>query len=67
MAKVAAASDTAGSALLDEDEIRRHLRAHGVEAGGLYDNYGAEGNGPSLYLEDPEGNVVELKGAPSGR
>ncbi len=49
----------------DEEEIRRHLRAHGVEAGELYDNYGAEGNGPSLYLEDPEGNVVELKGAPS--
>ena len=47
-----------------EDEIRRHLRAHGVEASALYDNYGAEGDGPSLYLEDPEGNVVELKGAP---
>lgn len=47
----------------DEDLIRRHLRSHGVEAGELYQNYGAEGNGPSLYLSDPEGNVVELKGA----
>ena len=26
--------------------------------------YGAEGFGPSIYLEDPEGNVVELKGPP---
>ena len=47
----------------DEGRIRRHLRAHGVEAGELYQNYGAEGDGPSLYLSDPEGNVVELKGA----
>jgi len=26
--------------------------------------YGAEGEGPSIYLSDPEGNVVELKGPP---
>jgi glyoxylase I family protein len=50
----------------DEDEIRRHLGSHGVEAGELYHNYGAEGEGPSLCLSDPEGNVVELKGAPRG-
>ena len=24
--------------------------------------YGAEGEGPSIYLEDPEGNRIELKG-----
>ena len=48
----------------DEDEIRSHLGAHGVEVSELYHNYGAEGEGPSLYLSDPEGNVVELKGAP---
>ncbi|MBV9924668.1 MAG: VOC family protein [Acidobacteria bacterium] len=47
----------------DEEEIRRHLRSHGVEASQLYNNYGAEGEGPSLYLKDPEGNVIELKGA----
>ena len=28
--------------------------------------YGAEGQGPSLYVTDPEGNVVELKGPPVG-
>ena len=46
----------------DADAIREHLRSRGVETGELYQNYGAEGNGPSLYLADPEGNVVELKG-----
>jgi catechol 2,3-dioxygenase-like lactoylglutathione lyase family enzyme len=48
----------------DEGEIRRALRAHGVEAGPLASRYGAEGRGPSLYVTDPEGNVVELKGPP---
>lgn len=49
----------------DEDDIRRHLRSHGVEASALHTNYGAEGDGPSIYLKDPEGNVIELKGAPA--
>lgn len=48
----------------DEDGIRRHLAAHGIEAGPLASRYGAEGAGPSLYVTDPEGNVVELKGPP---
>ncbi len=48
----------------DEAQIRAHLRAHGVEAGELATRYGAEGVGPSLYIEDPEGNTVELKGPP---
>lgn len=46
----------------DEAAIRRHLRAHGVEAGPVELRYGAEGEGPSLYITDPEGNIVELKG-----
>ena len=48
----------------DESTIRTHLRAHGVEAGELVTRYGAEGDGPSLYIQDPEGNTVELKGPP---
>ncbi|MDL0433867.1 VOC family protein [Marinobacter sp. TBZ242] len=48
----------------DEAAIRRHLAAHDIEAGELVQRYGAEGSGPSLYLEDPEGNTVELKGPP---
>lgn len=50
----------------DEAAIRRQLQAHGVEAGPVESRYGAEGAGPSLYLTDPEGNVVELKGPPAG-
>ena len=49
----------------DEAAIRAHLRAHGIEAGPLAQRYGAEGDGPSLYLQDPEGNTVELKGPPA--
>lgn len=48
----------------DEAAIRRHLAAHGVEAGETRRRYGAEGYGPSIYLQDPEGNTVELKGPP---
>ena len=48
----------------DEAQIRAHLRAHGVEAGELATRYGAEGDGPSFYTQDPEGNTVELKGPP---
>ncbi len=51
----------------DEAAIRRRLAAHGIDAGSVASRYGAEGEGPSLYLDDPEGNVVELKGPPSAR
>lgn len=48
----------------DTAAIRAHLAAHGVDAGPTESRYGAEGEGPSIYLNDPEGNVVELKGPP---
>ena len=51
----------------DEPAIRRQLSEHGVEAGAIESRYGAEGGGPSIYLCDPEGNVVELKGPPSAQ
>lgn len=44
--------------------IKAHLKAHGVEAGDIVSRYGAEGQGPSMYILDPEGNSVELKGPP---
>ncbi len=50
----------------DEADIRSHLVALGIEVGPVASRYGAEGEGPSLYLTDPEGNVVELKGPPAG-
>ena len=48
----------------DEAKMRAYLAAHGVEVGEAGSRYGAEGEGPSLYVQDPEGNVVELKGPP---
>ena len=50
----------------DEAAIRSQLRQRGVSAGPVESRYGAEGTGPSMYLTDPEGNVVELKGPPAG-
>jgi len=48
----------------DEAALRRHLEAHGVEPGEVARRYGAEGHGPSMYIRDPDGNTVELKGPP---
>jgi catechol 2,3-dioxygenase-like lactoylglutathione lyase family enzyme len=50
----------------DADAIRAHLQAHGIAAGAVKPRYGAEGMGPSIYISDPEGNTVELKGPPDG-
>ena len=49
----------------DEAEIRGHLQKFDVEAGPVATRYGAEGDGPSIYLRDPDGNTVELKGPPA--
>lgn len=46
----------------DGDAILAHLETHDVSFGPIGDRYGADGMGPSLYLKDPEGNSVELKG-----
>lgn len=48
----------------DEGALRAHLTAHGVEPGDVGTRYGADGHGPSMYVRDPDGNVVELKGPP---
>jgi glyoxylase I family protein len=47
------------TALLD------HLHGAGVAASAPETRFGAEGNGPSVYVTDPDGNVVELKGPPT--
>ena len=51
----------------DEVAIVAHLKAHGVRVGEIGSRYGAQGEGPSIYCYDPQGNMVELKGPPAGR
>lgn len=48
----------------DAEALAAHLRAHGVEPSAPGERYGAEGDGLSIYLCDPEGNTIELKGPP---
>jgi len=48
----------------NEAALRVHLRSAGVEAGAVESRFGSEGRGPSIYIFDPEGNTVELKGPP---
>jgi catechol 2,3-dioxygenase-like lactoylglutathione lyase family enzyme len=50
----------------DQDAIVNHLQKNGVKVGDIRDRFGAEGNGVSIYLNDPEGNTVELKGPSDG-
>lgn len=42
-------------AFLEERNVPRSAKAQ--------INFGAEGDGPSIYLVDPDGNLIELKGA----
>ncbi len=49
----------------DDAAIREQLQALSVAAGPTEQRYGAEGSGPSIYIQDPDGNTVELKGPPT--
>ena len=51
-------------ATFDAPALKAHFVAQGVAPGPIGGRFGAEGDGPSLYITDPEGNVVELKGPP---
>lgn len=43
--------------------VEHHLARMGVQPQGpVRVNFGAEGDGPSLYFQDPDGNTIELKG-----
>ena len=46
----------------DPKALARRLARHGIEPGPVKDRYGAEGYGPSIYFNDPDGNMVEFKG-----
>ncbi len=47
----------------DGEAVLAHLAGHGI-TGEIVSRYGADGQGPSIYLSDPEGNALELKGTP---
>jgi catechol 2,3-dioxygenase-like lactoylglutathione lyase family enzyme len=49
----------------DAEAIFEHLRINHVDTGPVEQRYGAEGTGPSIYVKDPDGNTVELKGPPN--
>ena len=46
---------------LPEEEISHYLASHGIKAGRFERRYGAQGYGNSVYLIDPDGNIVELR------
>ena len=49
---------------MDVAALSAHLRRHGIDPGEVRRRYGAEGYGSSIYITDPDGNTVELKGPP---
>ena len=49
-------------ATFDLEGVRRELLAHGVELGEQGQRYGSTGEGMSIYLRDPEGNGLEIRG-----
>ena len=51
--------------IFDERAIRAYLQSHGIEAEEAVERYGAEGDGLSFYIKDPDGNTIELKGPPT--
>src|SRR5262249_21675028 len=48
----------------DEAAIRTHLGGFHIAVSKAARRYGARGWGPSVYITDPDGNAVELKGPP---
>ncbi|MBS27424.1 MAG: VOC family virulence protein [Alphaproteobacteria bacterium] len=46
----------------DEDALHAWIVENGLEIVEEGPRYGADGTGPSVYIRDPEGNIVEFKG-----
>ena len=49
---------------MDVPALTAPLKRHGIDPGEVRRRYGAEGYGSSIYITDPDGNTVELKGPP---
>lgn len=48
----------------DAAALQLYFQSKEVTAGPVESRYGAQGKGPSIYIQDPEGNTVEIKGPP---
>jgi glyoxylase I family protein len=48
----------------DGPALLKYLNDSGVPANKIESRFGAQGRGPSIYVQDPDGNKVELKGPP---
>ncbi len=46
---------------ISEEDLRRWLESNGVEVGDFEVRYGAEAFGSSVYIRDPDNNIVELR------
>ncbi len=46
----------------DIESLISHFHIHHIDTSAVEQRYGAEGMGPSIYVKDPDGNTVELKG-----
>ncbi|AUI88669.1 VOC family virulence protein [Vibrio azureus] len=45
----------------DEAELLKFLKQHHVQVEEFTERYGAQGFGRSVYIQDPENNIIELK------
>lgn len=46
---------------LAQEDVISHLNQHGISTGAFDERYGAQGFGDSIYIQDPDGNTVELR------
>jgi len=46
---------------IGEEELKSFLKNKNIKVGEFANRYGAEGDGRALYIEDPDGNTIELR------
>ena len=50
----------------DVEALRAHFARFGIAIGRVHRNFGAQGEGDAIYVDDPEGNTIELKSEARG-